>query len=80
MARGTDPLVDALAVATNKSCRPPMRVDQLFGDNPERLEAIRDAYRRGINIRTIAETVSKISGETLSYNALDAWLKREGLR
>jgi hypothetical protein len=81
MARGgTDPLVDALAGAVNKSCRPPLRVDALFGDQPERLEAIRDAYRRGISIRTIAETVTKVSGESLSYNALDAWLKREGLR
>lgn len=80
MARGTSSLVGALGALTSTPPPKALRVDVLLGHDPEALDAIRDACRRGISIRRIADEIRKATGEVLSENALDSWLKREGLR
>lgn len=54
-------------------------LDNMFSDRPEVLDAVRDARRRGVPYATIAVTISRIEGVTVSASAVRNWVKAQGL-
>lgn len=54
-------------------------LDDMFGNEPEVLEAVKTARRdRGLSYRVIAEVLSK-RGEQVSQGAVQNWLRAQGI-
>jgi hypothetical protein len=56
-----------------------MLIDNLYRDQPDVLDAIREARKRGVPYAKIAETLSQTGGHTVSASALRNWLRPQGL-
>lgn len=75
-----DPIVAALEAASNRPYGSQSKIDLLYGDRPEILEAIKSArVDKGLSTRVIADTLSQ-QGVPISRNAVEAWLKKQGIR
>jgi ribosome-binding protein aMBF1 (putative translation factor) len=76
----TDPLVAALdAVAGRRTGGLPLKIDALYGERPEVLDAIRSARRdKHLSYEQIAEALST-AGDSITDGAVSKWLKREGI-
>jgi hypothetical protein len=56
-----------------------LKIIEVFGDQPEVLDAIRTArVERGLSYRVIAQVLSK-SGEKISEGAVQNYLRAEGI-
>jgi hypothetical protein len=77
-----DPLIAALAAAPTKTDGRAFKVDRLFGDRPEVLDAIRANHARGVTSATLAEvlTASLDGADSISDSAIDSWLKKPATR
>lgn len=65
---------------TPRRCGAGLRVDELFGDRPDILDAIRVARsERKVSFQFIADILSK-EGETVSGTAVQNWLRGQGVQ
>jgi hypothetical protein len=76
----TDPLAAALeSIGGRRAGGLPLKVDVLYGDRPEVLDAIRSARRdKHLSFEQIAEALSS-GGASITDGAVSKWLKREGI-
>jgi hypothetical protein len=69
--------LDAARQSTRSEKR--MKVDTLFGDQPDVLDSIRNAAKRGLSPRYIAELISgHLDGDSVSEGAVANWLRAQG--
>ncbi len=55
------------------------RVVQLFGDQPQVLRAIEEAYARGVGVGAISDHLQARTGQTCAADSVRAYLKSRGL-
>jgi len=72
-------VINALNTLTPRSGGNVTRVDQLFGDQPDVLDAIIDARKRRCSFRQISMTLSTPT-ETISPGAIQSWLAARGIK
>lgn len=81
MPTKTDPTADGLLGLTRRTGGHRLKVDALFGDRPELLEAIRTARRdNGVAAEHIAEFLTAREGVHISGAAVAKWLTAQGIR
>jgi hypothetical protein len=78
MPKDADPLASALGdlVPPRSGAKP--KIPQLFADRPDVLEGIRQARRRGVSPRSIAQALSS-DGIYVSEGAVRGWLNKQGI-
>jgi non-ribosomal peptide synthetase component E (peptide arylation enzyme) len=75
----SDDLADALLNYVPEHRQHMTKIDQLFGDRPEVLEAIAVAYRdKKLSARSIADILS--TEQPIGKNSVENWLKKQGLK
>lgn len=72
-----DPRIAALAATKRGRAGRTLRVNELFADQPDILDAIRDARRGGASFRTIAEVLSTPE-QHICAGAVDEWYRQHG--
>lgn len=73
-----DPLAEAL-LSAEKGRRYRMKLEVLFGDRPEVLEALREMKRRGHSYRSMARALSAhLENDSVSPNAVMNWFEKDG--
>jgi len=73
----TDALAKKLSEATPARSGHKLRIEELFGDRPDVLEAIIAARKRGLSSRVIADVLSA-EGEKVADGAVTNWLRSQG--
>jgi len=75
----TKTVLNALNILTPATGGHGSKVDYLFGDKPDVLDAIIDARKRRCSFRQIAMALS-VDGETVSSGAVQNWLAARGIK
>jgi predicted methyltransferase len=76
---GTSQIAAMLRATEPRRHSTPMRVNVLFGDDPDTLAAIKDAYVRGVGCKGIARALSD-AGHQVSADSITRWLEAEGIK
>jgi hypothetical protein len=80
MTKPKNPLAAGLTALAPSRGGIRMRVIQLWGDEPEVLEAIRIARRdNGLSYAAIAKYLTAKSGHHITANPVQKWLNEEGI-
>lgn len=76
---GTDLKPDPLATALDGLQPPPPRLADVLAGRPELAESVRNAYRRGLGIKTLAGWLTD-NGIQAGTTAVDSWLRAQGIK
>jgi hypothetical protein len=80
MTKAKNPLAAGLTALTPTRGGVKLRVLELWGDEPEVLEAIRVARRdNGLSYNAIARYLTSKSGHHITANPVQKWLNEEGI-
>lgn len=72
-----DPLAAALLAAPPRKVGAPLVIDQVWGDRPEVLDAIRTLGANGTPVRQIADVLSR--ERPVHPDTIRTWLRRQGV-
>jgi hypothetical protein len=70
-------IVDALLTAESGKDGREFRVLELFGDQPEILDAVRTLRARGVSYRSISKKITEVTGHYVSANGVQNWLEHD---
>jgi hypothetical protein len=68
-------IVDALLSAESGQGGRNFRLQELFGDQPEVLDAVRTLRARGVSYRSIGKKIAEVTGHYVSPNSVQNWLE-----
>jgi hypothetical protein len=76
----SDPIAEALlAEETDPKDSRKFRVVELFGDQPDVLDAIRKLRLSGVSYRQLSKRVKKVTGHYVAPGAFMNWLESENI-
>jgi hypothetical protein len=76
----SDPIAEALLTEeTDPKGGRKFRVVELFGDQPEVLDAIRQLRLSGVSYRQLSKRVKKVTGHHVTPNAFMNWLDSQDI-
>jgi hypothetical protein len=76
----SDPIAEALLTEeTDTKTGRTFRVLELFGDQPEVLDAIRQLRLSGVSYRQLSKRVKKVTGHYVAPGAFLNWLESENI-
>ena len=70
-------IADELLTAQNRRGGRRFRLLELFEDQPEVLDAIKELHNRGVSYRAISGKIHEITGDYVAPNAIMNWLDYE---
>lgn len=70
-------IADELLTAKNRKGGRRFRILELFEDDPEVLDAIKQLHARGVSYRAISAKIHEVTGNYVAPNAIMNWLDYE---
>lgn len=70
-------IADELLTAQNRKGGRKFRLLELFEDQPDVLDAIKELHARGVSYRAISSKIHEVTGDYVAPNAIMNWLDYE---
>ena len=73
----TNPIADQLLTAESGQGGRRFRMLELFGDQPDVLDAVRTLRKRGVSWRSISKKIHEVTGHYVAPNAIMNWVDHD---